>query len=578
MNSQNATIEQERSFAEFREKFLSSKYDWFLLSAFAGLLPLLIYHGLNLWQRPHFQFFPLAWLAFGFLVCTRSTPAEATTAWRQRLGFGVAVCALLATTASVLVFSPWLAHVSLIFVCLAWMILRLPQTKWYLPLAWLTLLVITLPMPRNLDTRMVQQLQRGSTESASALLDLSGIPHFISGNVLEIRTGQLFVDEACSGVDSLYALGAIALLLALWHHKPLLLSVLLLASVPLWAWLGNVIRLYTIAYLLDRWGIDWSHGWQHTLLGLGVFAFSYWNLTKTQQMLEYLLVPFPARTTTTGKLHKLYNRVVCWPGADPTRPKESSRPSSSERRGGEKPETTADHEPSSQNDSFVPGKRHNQLALALSIAFLILGSLTAFPLLGIGPWEKRATVARAVSNSEVDDAFTAELLPQQLGDATQTGFETQHRERGSIFGEHSATWQYRVDEQLISLSLDFPFAGFHGLEECYVLSGGELISGIDEVDSLAAGSLTIYEGRFVNDLLEINHLFYTEFEEDGTPVTANSAFERGAFALSQPPVTFQLQAYVQGAEELSEDERKKYHQMLEEAAKTLLPTIQSMSL
>ncbi len=65
------------------------------------------------------------------------------------------------------------------------------------------------------------------------------VPHMRNANIIEIKGIQLFVEEACSGIGSLYALLAAAALLLLINRRSFFCSVLVLLSVPVWAMMGN---------------------------------------------------------------------------------------------------------------------------------------------------------------------------------------------------------------------------------------------------------------------------------------------------------------------------------------------------
>ena len=280
------------------KSFMRSQFDWLLMFGVVGLLPLIIVQSGYLSSRKHLQFFPLAWLLFIAIVYLRGVPTGSLPRWRLRLGVLTFVAAVSIAALAVLRFSPWLAQVALTVLLFAWMQVRLIGNRWTQLVAWCGLLLITTPLPMNGDTLLIQRLQALSTQSASHLLDLCHTPHVARGNVLEIRTGELFVDEACSGVDSLYSLAAIAVMLIVWQKRSFLSGLVTLALVPLWAWLGNLIRIFVIAVMLDRYGIDWTHGWPHTVLGLSVFVGSFACMLFAQSAITLFLAPFPIPCTS----------------------------------------------------------------------------------------------------------------------------------------------------------------------------------------------------------------------------------------------------------------------------------------
>ncbi len=190
-------------------------------------------------EKQHLQFFPIAWAGFVAIVyyrgsiSTTSSLPRATLGWIAFRRFNIDLPIVHAKLLTLVM------QIAAIAITFAWLVLRHGQTPFYTILHWTTLLIITIPLPFNLDERLIKDLQLTSSNSASAILDLAGVLHLQSGNVLEIRTGKLFVDRACSGVGSLYALAAITLALQVFHRVGGLVATLSLVSVYLWHGLGT---------------------------------------------------------------------------------------------------------------------------------------------------------------------------------------------------------------------------------------------------------------------------------------------------------------------------------------------------
>ena len=119
-------------------------------------------------------------------------------------------------------------------------------------------------------------------------MDLTNIVHVRRGNIIEVPSKPLFVEEACSGVDSQYALMAVAGVLLLLGRAHWWVGLVTILTVPIWAILGNLLRIYLIVIGLEWFGIDLSHGTIHTFLGLGVFVFTAWVHWSSVQFLNYL--------------------------------------------------------------------------------------------------------------------------------------------------------------------------------------------------------------------------------------------------------------------------------------------------
>ena len=533
-------------------------YDLFLMFGLVGLTPLLIVQCGYLASRKHLQFFPLAWLLFFAVVYLRGVPAGAVTKWRQRLGRFAFFGALSIATLAVLRFSPWLGQVAALVLLFAWMQVRLGDTRWTEIVSWCGLLLITIPLPMNGDTLLIQNLQALSTRSASHLLDLFGTPHLARGNVLEVRTGELFVDEACSGVDSLYSLAAIALILIVWQQKSFLTAVVTLALVPLWSWLGNLIRIFVIATMLDRFGIDWTHGWPHTVLGMTLFTASFACMMLAQSAISLVLTPFPVDTVTTNFVHRIYNNCVCWP-----------RNTATSRK---------DMRLTVPKAAIVnPRRWHSAVAALFCTVFLVLGGVTALPIMGIGPWKSRLQLLPSWTSQQVSDLFIESDLPKDLSGFQLSQFGVTHRETGSVFGEHSATWTFQNAGQPIQVSLDFPFAGLHELEGCYVGGGKRVDSPVKVTEeTFEAFKAQVYEVKLIDELNQTSFLWYLSCDADGVPLTKLRVAMWGG-ALATPPVAFQVQVFANDSGELTDTQRQVYKNALMQGCKTLLPKIKKLS-
>ncbi len=293
--------------------FLWSPSDWALLAGLLCLTPLLSVQVSHLWSRQHLQFFPLSWLAFVMFAVTRGELRFSESLFRLIFGLLLMLFAIPLMVMSNITFSPWFAHLAAITIVLGWMIRRCGTVAWTTVLAWTTLLLVTLPLPLNLDDKLIQELQLVSSKSASRLLDMWGTNHLLLGNVVEVQKGKLFVDQACSGVDSLYALMCATLVIVIYRKLSFVNAMAILCSVPFWAWFGNVLRLFILTSLYDSSGIDLVKGWQHTLLGLFTFSLVLLCLSATDRAITGFFKSVPNRQHIASWAHNLYNAIVRWP-------------------------------------------------------------------------------------------------------------------------------------------------------------------------------------------------------------------------------------------------------------------------
>lgn len=551
--------------------FFKSPVDWYLVVGLLGLAPLALTEARALWSMKHYQFFPLAWIAFAAIVYLRGHLATPTNKTRLAIGWLTTVGTITFAALAVLLLYPKVAQIASIGVIFSWMLLRLGGNRWFEVFAWTTLLVITVRLPVVFDQTLIHWLQSVSSQSASHLLDLTGIPHLATGNVIEIRPGKLFVEEACSGVDSFYALCAVALMLAVWQQRGFLVSILTILSVPLWAWFGNLIRLYLLAYLYNNWDINLTEGWTHTVLGLAIFGIAFGGMLSMQEAFTRLLAPLPGGDTTSDWAPRLYNWLVAWPGSMDGPVK--SEPSAVAATGGAIPTIGTSENRPSLLSWVVPG-------IGI-LVFLVGGIITAGPALGFG--SKRIAVPRIFDRGTVDLVFAADQLPENLGGMKRKGFEISHREQNSMFGAHSATWVFQDQSREVVLSLDFLFTVFHPLEVCYISTGSTVLGDIIQHETVSDGKTQFTSEVNLRDLFgEQSFLLYTEFNQDGESAerievfSITTFFNKGIFEKSIGPL-YQLQLLASDGSQLTDQDKARYRDILHEARQMLLPRIQQLT-
>ena len=123
------------------------------------------------------------------------------------------------------------------------------------------LIFAAVPCPRVFEAPMTVGLMRWVAAFTVELLNVSGVAAVQHGNVIEVRTGLLGVDEACSGVRSLQAALTASLFLGelhrfLWRRRLLLLGTGLVAAV-----VTNIARTFFLAWTASREGLPAVGKW-----------------------------------------------------------------------------------------------------------------------------------------------------------------------------------------------------------------------------------------------------------------------------------------------------------------------------
>lgn len=130
--------------------------------------------------------------------------------------------------------------------------------------------VISLPVV-FLKSSLLLSLQQLASVMASWALDVTGVAHLRQGVILETVQGTLFVEEACSGMQSLVTGLVVSQVFFCWQKKGLIYSLVGLLCSSAFLILGNCLRIFLIAWLFADHAIDLTRGWKHELTGLGVY-------------------------------------------------------------------------------------------------------------------------------------------------------------------------------------------------------------------------------------------------------------------------------------------------------------------
>jgi len=484
-----------------------------------------------LWLIEHLQFFPFAFLAVGYFFYTEGKVGYAASIIRRVAAGAVVVIGWLFCIGAFVLDNHWLSHFAMVWLLFGWGVGKFGNLTIVRIAGILGLAVVTIPAPLGWDHYLVTSLQSLSASLCSALLDCVGVLHLKRGNVIEIVSKPLFVEEACSGVDSQYALMAVAGTLLLVGRSNLIVSLMTIVTVPIWAVLGNILRISSIVFGLEYFGIDLSEGFKHTLLGLATFsiaAWAHWSSVQAFNLLSHVIYPDVIESTSVAP----------------------------------------------QQEAAL--KRHDALALfrpRFSAHWLLLG----FGLLAFGrvlEFHSRLNIPSV--DAGIVDKFPDEFaLPPNIDGWRREGFAAITRSRHNSEGEYSRCWTYSGGQESGSLSLDFPFRGWHALWECYINTGWSRSSTL-RVDTDSSGNAIawpFFEVRLTSTEMGDAVLFFSLFEATGRsydylgdfthlrhrPLLERLSLQaiqglRNELYSSSDPMTFQVQLLVQSRTSLDESQ------------------------
>jgi len=163
-----------------------------------------------------------------------------------------------------------------------------------LSLGYLILLpLITLRLPMSSDLDAIHGLQRLTTSVASQVLNFFGFLHLRAGNVLEFPGKRFLVEEACSGVQSLFTVLFLAAIIACGYRRKIFHALLLLASACLFAGVMNVLRVSIISIAWSEFQWDLSVGWQHDTIGYLALICAAGLVFSADAAIDFVCSPVP---------------------------------------------------------------------------------------------------------------------------------------------------------------------------------------------------------------------------------------------------------------------------------------------
>ncbi len=393
------------------------------------------------------------------------------------VGVGAALTILAASRNS-----PWFSAVG--FSCITWGWLRThrqaePEGLRLTYLALLLLMLIRLPL--NLDLALAGSLQRITSRASSLVLDAFGVTHYLRGNVLELPGGTLFVEEACSGVQSLFTVLFLVCLWIVWRRRPALsIPAYLLAGV-LWAMVMNIVRITSIALAQEWYAMNLSAGTPHELLGWVCLSIAVLMMLSTDRLLRVLFYPVPP--DESGHLGNPVSR--CWNRALLCSVPEQEGYEDMPTDSGDRP--TADGSP-----------EFDRLRLPATV-MLVVAVLVCLPSLALG----YQVVSARFSNPMVkrDRPLLWEPEPeliQQAGFAAQvTDHQSLRNANSKQLGNHADVWTLVIGGMPVRIAISQPYPEWHDMRLCYSGNGWQVNhwnpaltprSGIrEDTDEAAAG-------------------------------------------------------------------------------------------
>ena len=150
----------------------------------------------------------------------------------------------------------WLQVAALVLLAWGWGSIRRQAAP-------LLVLLFAVPPPPFLDRMLDLPLRHASADLATRLLHLSGTPVFTRGNVLDMGSFQLHVQEVCSGLEFLYPILLIGLLAGYWFTRGFWKGLLVFLAAAPAAILSNGVRIALAGLLARHFSPDAAQAYFH---------------------------------------------------------------------------------------------------------------------------------------------------------------------------------------------------------------------------------------------------------------------------------------------------------------------------
>lgn len=359
----------------------------------------------------------------------------------------------------------------------------------------LVYLLLIVPPPFGLDTKLVLGLQVIASRVSSEVLDFLGVFHNLAGVTIQVGKQSYEVANACSGISSLLTTLAIVLFYVLRYRVHWLRGTVLTLSAFFWVLVNNILRIvgmvfFDVGFNVFGRNIQFNmkpEGWLHYPFGALLFALTLFLLWSTDRFLMFL-----------GR-------------------------SDVPRRRFEPLELT-------------PQVRQSRWETALGLAGAWYRSIPIAALFGVlvalQVAERYALSSRVPYSgsalSKLYQDIKTDLLPERVGDWKRPEeLQELKRPAGNPLGEFSRLWKYRNDRNLeVELSLDYPYPEFHDLRVCYVNNGWQIekddkgedktVSFVHKADN--APDLHCVRVPLRRPIERYATLWFCEFDQDGVGV------------------------------------------------------------
>jgi exosortase len=137
--------------------------------------------------------------------------------------------------------------------------------------------LVAVPWPTSFEQTLIQTLTHADAKATTELLGWLGVPALPLGNVIRVATGEVGIDEACSGIRSFQATLMISLFLGEFYRLNLPRRLALVLGGFAMSILFNLARMSILVWIAAKKGIDAIAKW-HDPTGLTILIACFCGL------------------------------------------------------------------------------------------------------------------------------------------------------------------------------------------------------------------------------------------------------------------------------------------------------------
>lgn len=375
-------------------------------------------------------------------------------------------CHLLLALASFLLVSPFLAGLACVMTALALAVAKgkpadQEAPAWSLPV----LSLFFIPPPLMMDQHVHQLLAGVAARLSQGWLDAMQVLHVVQGTIVATPAKRFFVDDACSGTNTMLVAICVALIVSSLNKRSLLHAAALLLTAGLISVASNVLRICLVIGSSHFWAWELDHGLVHDAVGIVFF------------LLDLLLV-WSADHGWHFLLNSRHDREAAndWAAAQPP--------------------------------AFAMPKLFSRLSFCVAIigtALLVGPEILALT---------RPAIAATVKEPAVPEAFQ---LPGKLSGWVREGDKPVEDSMIGKVGVRNQVWLYRKGGLQAFVAVNFPFPGFHDTRLCYAGQGWQFQNQVDA--SLPGDTTNTVRFLAMNQPTEMTraNLWLSVLDEHGSP-------------------------------------------------------------